>query len=460
MNSMRSCIFMASAAAILSLMQMGCSKKPEGSESRKSPVRVLRVWHTETDAGANKVFGEIAHSFEVANPGVTIQFEAVPWGELTKKLTTALSAGDVPDLVHLEPFMVSSFQSKGLLVPIDDVVEAIGNKDIYPSVRDRDVFNGKHYGIAYALGTTYFAYRKDWAAEKKLQIPKTWNEYLAFVKALTEDTNGDGRIDRFGVTLPGGDPFFMDQLTGELVACNGGRLFDEKGRPTFTEKPVIEALQFWQDLAKYAPPDWTSEKYVDQFRSFAMGKVATVPVTYARASKQIDKDAPVGLNNPDHFAVMEQPIGPSGTESVASVDAEPWCILSSSKLIKEAKALLISFYRPENYVRFCSEVPIHLTPILASVAESKSYLDNPFIQKWKPWQDASFTMIKSGRVRPIFVVKDADMQLPFLMELQGSRILTDMVLAVTKEGKTPELAAKEAQAKAEAFITQLGYKRW
>ena len=46
------------------------------------------------------------------------------------------------------------------------------------------------------------------------------------------------------------------------------------------------------------------------------------------------------------------------------------------------------------------------------------------------------------------------------MELQGSRILTDMVLAVTNEGKSPEEAAEDAQKKAEAFIEEMGFKRW
>lgn len=438
--------------SLLFLASISCTKGER--------IKTLRIWETETDPSAGKVMDEIAMAFEEKYPNIKIEHEAIPWGELSRKLITALSAGDVPDLVHLEPFMVASMQSKGLLVPIDDVIESIGKDDLYDAVKELQFFDGHFYGIAYAIGTTYFSYRKDWAEEKGLTVPRTWSEYIGFIKALTEDTDGDGTIDRYGVILPGGSPFFVDQLTTELVASNGGRLFDENFRPTFTEKQVVETLELWREMAKYAPPDWTSEGYVDQFRSIAMGKGASVPVTYARASKQIDKDAPEGINNPEHFAVMTQPVGPSGDISYSTIDCEPWAIFASSKMIKEAEEFLKFFYQKEQYLPYCSQVPIHLTPIKPSIAESEEYLSNPFIEKWRPWLDQSIKMIQEGRTRPILMPEPDDKNIPFLMELQGSRILTDMVLAVTNEGKSPEEAAEDAQKKAEAFIEEMGFKRW
>jgi multiple sugar transport system substrate-binding protein len=440
---------------LLLLSAPGCNGGKEQVKQKR-----IRIWETETDAGAGRVLKEIAREFEKLHPGTKVEIEAISWGELSKKLTAALSAGDVPDVVHLQPFMVASMQSKGLLAPLDDVIEDIGKDDIYDSVEELQLFDGHYYGIAYAIGTTYFSYRKDWAQAKGLNVPRNWNEFIQFIKTLTEDLDGDGNIDRYGVILPGGSPFFMDQLTAELVASNNGRLFDKNWKPTFTEKEVIETLEFWREMAKYAPPDWTSEGYVDQFRSFATGKGASVPVTYARASKQIDKDAPKDLNSPEIFAVMQQPIGPSGKKSCATIDCEPWTIMASSKVIDEGKEFLKFFYKRENYVRFCTQVPIHLTPIRPSVAESEEYNKIDFIKKWKPWLDESLTMIREQRVKPILLVEEDDKNIPFLMELQGSRILTDMVLAVTKEGKSPLEAAKEAQRKAEEFIENMGYKKW
>lgn len=435
----------------LLLIFPGCFQKEQ---------KTLRIWHTEADPNAKQVFDEIVKKYEEKHPNVKIEWEAISWGALSEKLTTALSTGDVPDIIHLQPFMAASLYNKGLLEPMDEVINAIGSEDIYPSVKNLQYFDSHYYGIAYAIGTTYFSYRKDWADEKGLQLPKTWQEYIAFANSLNEDTNADGIIDHYGVILPGGSPFFLDQLFSELVASNGGRLFAPDGKPTFKEKPVLETLEFYNQLSKLAPPDWTSEEYANQFRTFALGKGASVPVTYARASKQIDKDAQLGINDPEHFAVMEQPVGPSGTESFSTIDCEPWAIFKSSKSKNEAKEFLKFFYQKENYLKFCIQLPIHLTPILKSLAESQEYLNNDFIKKWKPWQDMSLRMINNGRVHPIFLTENDDRDLPFLLELQGSRIITDMILAVTNEGKEPIQAATEAQQKAEELIEKLGYKKW
>lgn len=436
---------------VVSLLLFSC-----GSEDKK----ILRVWTTESDPNTKQVFEEIIKDFEDENPGVQVEYEAINWNALNEKLTTALAAGDVPDLTQLEPFQVYSLYSKGLLEPIDGVIEAIGENDIYSSVRDLQFYDNHYYGIAYAIGTTYFSYRKDWANEKGLNVPTNWADYINFVKSLTEDTNGDGIIDHYGAILPGGSPMFMDVLFAEMLRSNGGQMYDEKGKPTFTNKEVVETLRFIAEVSKYAPQDWTSEAYVDQFRTLATGKVSNVLVTFARAIKQIEKDAPIGINNPDHFAVMEQPVGPSGKISSSTIDCEPWVIFKSSKLKDQAKKFLLKFYQKDNYLKYCSQVPIHLTPILKSIAESPEYTNNPLISKWKSWQDNSIKMLNENRVKPKLIVKDSDLKLPFLMEMEGSRIISDMIISVAKDNVSPEDAALDANKKAEQLIEKLGYKKW
>jgi multiple sugar transport system substrate-binding protein len=415
----------------------------------------LRIWQTAIDPKAVAVLKEIGAELERKHPGVRIEIESVAWGALSSKLTAAVGAGDPPDIAHLEPFMFSSMQSKNLLEPLDDVISSLNPDDIYPAVKDLQLFEGRRYGIAHAFGITYFGYRKDLADRKGLKVPQTWAEYERFIKTMGSEVGKNGNV-----LLPGGDPFFVDQLAVELLASNGGHLFDANNRPLFTERPFIEMLRFYRTLAQAAPQDWFNIKYLDQFQYFATGKGMNVPVMYARAAKEIDAEATPGTNDPNHFAVMPQPVGPSGTNSYATLDGEPWVIFRASKNIDLAKEFLKLFYRRDLYLRFCLAVPMQLTPIFRSLAESPEYLNDPFIKKWQPWQSQERQFLADNRVRPIFMSDDADRLRPFLLELQESRILSDIVFDVAKDGQDPELAARAGQAKAEELIERLGYRRW
>ena len=100
----------------------------------------------------------------------------------------------------------------------------------------------------HAAGTSLLIYRKDLAEKPGLKPPKTWADLLANAKALTLDTNGDGKIDIYGITLPG-DNLFINILLGELIKANGGVLFDKQNQPQLTDKQMIETLEFWRELA-------------------------------------------------------------------------------------------------------------------------------------------------------------------------------------------------------------------
>ena len=56
-----------------------------------------------------------------------------------------------------------------------------------------------------------------------------------------------------------GQPLFVNIRVGQPLKMNGGRLFDQKGHPTLTEKPVMELLDFYKKLDRVLPPNWTTE---------------------------------------------------------------------------------------------------------------------------------------------------------------------------------------------------------
>ena len=201
---------------------------------------------------------------EKANPGKKVVQEAVGWAALNNKLQTAIATGALPDATQLEVSVGRSFMYKQLLRPMDDLLESVGRENVYPAVRALmvDERDGKTYGVSHAIGVNLLTYRKDFlkAAGLSEVAPKTFAEWLTMLKALTVDTNGDGRPDRFGLSISGTGHNINESLY-TFVASNGGRLFDENGKPALTEPQVVEALRFFKEIADCClAPDWLSSR--------------------------------------------------------------------------------------------------------------------------------------------------------------------------------------------------------
>ena len=207
--------------------------------------KVIHVWHTETNPASIEAVTNIVKRFEAAHPDIKVEAEALAWGDLEGKIMAALASGSPPELSHGQPITCAALQAKGILMPLDDVVAAIGEDNIWDQIKQVGKFGDHYYGLVHAAGTSLLIYRKDMAAAKGLEGPKTWDDFLKIAKEMTQDTDGDGKIDIYGVTIPG-DNLFINILIGELTKANGGILFDETNRPPFHRSDHDRDVEFPQ----------------------------------------------------------------------------------------------------------------------------------------------------------------------------------------------------------------------
>jgi ABC-type glycerol-3-phosphate transport system substrate-binding protein len=316
---------------------------------------------------------------------------------------------------------------------------------------------GKQYGLVHAAGTSLLIYRKDLATKLGLKPPKTWADLVANAKALTLDTNNDGKIDIYGITIPG-DNLFVNILLGELIKANGGVLFDHQNRPQLLGRQMIETLEFIRDLTRYAPPGWEGHGYLETFTNLYGQKAAMMYQGYGRGAGLIEKGAPPNMANAEHFDVWVKPHGPSGKEPAAQVDEEPWMLFKGAKNPKEAIEFLKFFYQKENYLEYIQTVPIHFFPITKSLRADKDYQSTPMIQRWKSWIEVQEEYLNKDQGKPTLVVDWDDMtSKPYLMEVLGSGILRDMVMDVVLEKKPAKEASARAQKRLEDLLRSKGY---
>ncbi len=412
--------------------------------------KVVRVWHTETQPNSQQAMKNIAARFEAKNPGVKVEVEALAWGDLEPRIMASLAAGTPPELSHGQPITCAALQAKGLLLPLDEVVKALGEANIWDQVKRVCRAGGKQYGLVHAAGTSLLIYRKDLAQKLGLKPPKTWADLIANAKALTSP-------GMYGITIPG-DNLFINILLGELMKANGGILFDKRNRPQLTSRQMLETLEFIKELTRYAPPGWEGHGYLETFTNLYGQKAAMMYQGYGRGASLIEKGAPKEMANAETFDVWVKPHGPSGKQPAAQVDEEPWMLFKGAKNPKEAIAFLKFFYQKENYLEYIQTVPIHFFPITKSLRGDKDYLATPMIQRWKSWIEVQEQYLNKDQGKPTLVIDWDDMNTkPYLMEVLGSGILRDMVMDVVLENKPAKDASARAQKRLEDLLKSKGY---
>ena len=420
--------------------------------------KVVVLWHTETEPESLKAMGEIIRDFEDIHPDIQIQQVGISWDTLENTLVAALGSGKIPDITHGQPITCAFFYAKKLLRPLDDIVASIGEDNIWEVVKKIGYFDNHYYGIVHAVGTSLLIYRKDLFRQKQLTPPKTWEDFLQIARILTEDLDGDGRVDRYGLGLPG-TSFFITGVFDELRQSNHADLFDSEGNPLLTEKPILELLEFYRKLVPYLPPDWIRYGYLDTFAALARGKVAMIYTGYGQGVGYIERYAPKEIADPEHFGVLTKPIGPLGIHPVSQMNAEPWMIFKEARHPEEAAEFLKFFYRDENYLKYILSMPIHFFPITKSLRNHPKYLANPVIKKWHEWLMVQQTYFENNLARPLLVTHWEDLRKPFLLEVLTSHIIPELVLEVTVQGKPSAEAAMKAQRSLEKLLLAGGYRR-
>ena len=144
-------ILAASAIAVAGTLALGgCAAGGGGGQNADGSV-TLTFWHNSTTGDGKKYWEDTAAAFEEANPGVTIEIQAVQNEEMDGKLQTALNSGDAPDVFMARgggklADIVEAGQAMDLTDKIsDDVKSALGG-----SLGAFEV-DGKNYGMPVAV---------------------------------------------------------------------------------------------------------------------------------------------------------------------------------------------------------------------------------------------------------------------------------------------------------------------
>ena len=177
--------------------------KAPASDSQEEEIVLTIGSAMVTEDPEGGVEQEIANRYMAEHPNVKIEFISMPAPEVSKRIVTQAATGDMPDMF----FVPNDFMPQLYDLEITADLETLLGEE-YLSGYNQNLLadakiNGKMITVPVYASPYAVIYRTDWFEELGLDIPETWDDFLEVSRALTRDTDGDGKADKWAFSMVG-----------------------------------------------------------------------------------------------------------------------------------------------------------------------------------------------------------------------------------------------------------------
>lgn len=258
---------------------------------------------------------EKIREFEEMYPGVNIELVELAWSGGDQKLDVAVASGNYPDVASRPMENLLNYIRQGAVEPITPYLTEEDWQDLYETALEHFTYEGEVYAWPWFMTTTSMFINLDLFEERGVTPPAdgvwTWDEFLASMKALTFDRDGDGRIDVYGLGIPGANR----EVLG-FVFAEGGRPLSEDGTEfTFNAPEAIRGFQKLYDLIhvhKVAPPHSGAAARNDVWEEFMTRQTLAAIPADSRLARELESSGNF------RFAAVEYPQGDTGRTATQS----------------------------------------------------------------------------------------------------------------------------------------------
>jgi len=408
-------------------------------------LKVIPFFTTESDPGQLAVLQQLILEYQQLNPGVEVDIVLASPASRGSRLLTALASGADLGIFEIEPTLISQWVDAGYLLPLDDVVTAIGEGDFVAGSLFRQ--SGHVYAVPYAVSVYGLWVRTDLLRQAGLSVPKNYDQLLNAAQTLTKDNT-------YGIALPAGQNIATVNYFSIFLWQNGGDYFTCDGNVAFGEPPALGAVKRWAALAQYAPPGYTTWGYREQIDSFLNGRVA-MAVYGGRLGVQLYE------SNPELAQKVTVIFPPFGAERVTLGVWSRFAIATGTKNQAEAKAFLQWLVSGDRLLRYDMTLPGHMIPPLESVraealndASAYSRAHSAWIRSFYDWSTyTNHPAMNMGSLRNR-QFQHSESAPPWAWEVFGQTGLVDSMLQEIALGaRDPESAWKETVSKMESAVS-------
>jgi len=255
---------------------------------------------------------QMVNAFNESQDRIEVKIEAI--ANYHDAVSVAMAAGVGPDIVHCP---TGKYEWVDMLIDLTPYWERsaqdIDPEDYIPYAFRDNVIHGKMFQLVH--GTPYIRilyYLPSMFEEAGLISPIeqhqngdwTWNGVVTTAKKLTNDVDGDGETDVYGLSWD------INWYLPEIVRQAGGRQYSSDGKTFTADRPeFIEAVQWLADLTNVHGVNRTPTGSLGNLYSgsAAISPYSTIGVSYMAANSQVDWDVAPFFNRPERRPFLRPP---------------------------------------------------------------------------------------------------------------------------------------------------------
>lgn len=403
----------------------------------------LRWWSPQASPDQLAMYQAQIATFEAANPGVKVLFEATSDEGYPAQFAAAFAAKQVPNIVtHLPSFAAQNYYGQGLIEPMDDVIKAIGEDKYFPGANDVYKTADGHY-CGTPIGNTaadMLWLRKDLMEKAGVdKAPQTWDE----LRTAAQKMQGGGI---YGAPLPYGLNSMTSLIFIGFIHRAGGQVFTKDLEIALDTDPTYNALEFYKSMREFCPPGATNYSWGESLTAFVSGATATG----IYAGRVL---ANVNAQNPDIADYVTCVVYPTISKDVPAWtfnDFPSVFICKDAQNMDVTKKFAAFLFEPKGYIPQLHAAPGHVLPVLKTIAESPEYLDNPIIKKYP--KEVGLMAEAAAAGKNLGFENDGWKANIKANEIIASNAIAELVQRVVLNGEDAKATVKEVAGKIEAIM--------
>lgn len=218
------------------------------SDAYTGPPITLRFWNG-LGGSDGELMNDMCRQFGEETGNIRVEMYRMPWSVFYQKFPAASVSGLAPDIGLMQSFQVATNAARGVLAPLDDVMDRIGLRadQFERPVWEAGAYQGARYGIPLDIWPDSLFYNKRVLEQAGLDPESPPQDNESYLSALDAMASKDIR----GHWLPAIDPQGVGRGFDSLQWQFGGELYSDDGtEPRFDSDAGRKALDWQVNLVK------------------------------------------------------------------------------------------------------------------------------------------------------------------------------------------------------------------